>query len=52
VWPIRGALGHGYDPMFVPEGEDRTFAEMSSAEKNTLSHRARALAALVAARFT
>lgn len=52
VWPIRGALGHGYDPMFVPEGEDRTFAEMRSAEKNTLSHRARALAALVAARFT
>lgn len=52
VWPIRGALGHGYDPMFVPEGEDRTFAEMSSAEKNALSHRARALAALVAARFT
>lgn len=52
VWPIRGALGHGYDPMFVPEGESRTFAEMSAEEKNALSHRARALAALVKARFT
>lgn len=52
VWPIRGALGHGYDPMFVPEGETRTFAEMTPAEKNALSHRARALAALVSERFT
>lgn len=40
VWPVRGALGHGYDPMFQPEGHDRTFAEMSHAEKNTISHRA------------
>ncbi|MCA0205875.1 MAG: RdgB/HAM1 family non-canonical purine NTP pyrophosphatase [Proteobacteria bacterium] len=52
VWPIRGALGHGYDPMFVPDGETRTFAEMTAAEKNALSHRARALAALLKARFT
>lgn len=52
VWPLRGALGHGYDPMFVPEGETRTFAEMTAGEKNALSHRARALTALVAARFT
>lgn len=52
VWPIRGVEGHGYDPMFVPEGETRTFAEMGPAEKNTLSHRGRALKALIAARFT
>ncbi|WP_068298936.1 RdgB/HAM1 family non-canonical purine NTP pyrophosphatase [Pararhodobacter sp. CCB-MM2] len=52
VWPVRGALGHGYDPMFVPEGEDRTFAEMTADEKNAMSHRARALKALIEARFT
>ncbi|MCB1389346.1 MAG: RdgB/HAM1 family non-canonical purine NTP pyrophosphatase [Rhodobacteraceae bacterium] len=52
VWPIRGESGHGYDPMFVPEAETRTFAEMSPREKNALSHRGRALAALVRARFT
>ena len=51
VWPVRGALGHGYDPMFVPEGHDRTFAEMTAAEKNALSHRARALSAFLE-RFT
>jgi XTP/dITP diphosphohydrolase len=44
VWPMRGALGHGYDPIFVPEGESRTFAEMSAEEKNRISHRARAFA--------
>ncbi|MCA2011844.1 RdgB/HAM1 family non-canonical purine NTP pyrophosphatase [Cereibacter sphaeroides] len=52
VWPVRGALGHGYDPMFVPDGEDRTFAEMTADEKNAMSHRARALKALIEARFT
>lgn len=46
VWPIRGATGHGYDPMFQPEGHTRTFAEMSEAEKNAISHRAAALAAM------
>jgi XTP/dITP diphosphohydrolase len=46
VWPIRGTVGHGYDPMFQPEGHDRTFAEMPFEEKNLISHRARALAAL------
>ncbi len=39
----RGTGGFGYDPVFVPDGHDRTFAELSLAEKNTLSHRARAL---------
>ena len=52
VWPLRGALGHGYDPMFVPEAGTRTFAEMSHAEKNAVSHRARALAAFLARCFT
>ncbi|WP_134724939.1 RdgB/HAM1 family non-canonical purine NTP pyrophosphatase [Paracoccus luteus] len=46
VWPPRGALGHGYDPMFVPDGDTRTYAEMSAAEKNRISHRARAFALL------
>ena len=52
VWPTRGALGHGYDPMFVPDGETRTFAEMTHVEKNALSHRGRALDAFVRACFT
>lgn len=47
VWPPRGALGHGYDPIFVPEGETRTYAEMSADEKNAISHRARAFAQLM-----
>jgi XTP/dITP diphosphohydrolase len=38
----RGREGFGYDPVFVPEGKTRTFAEMDLAEKNTVSHRARA----------
>ena len=40
VWPPRGQLGHGYDPMFVPDGHDLTYAEMSADEKNAISHRA------------
>jgi len=39
----RGASGFGYDPVFVPEGYTTTFAEMSLADKNQLSHRARAM---------
>lgn len=38
----RGAGGFGYDPIFVPQGETRTFAEMSGEEKNRISHRAQA----------
>lgn len=49
VWPMRGRQGHGYDPMFVPEGYDITFAEMDPAEKNRISHRADAFAKLMAA---
>ena len=39
----KGGKGFGYDPVFYPEGYDRTFAEMKSAEKNALSHRGQAL---------
>lgn len=49
VWPPRGAKGFGYDPMFLPEGHAKTFAEMTADEKHAmppngfgLSHRARA----------
>lgn len=46
----RGRGGFGYDPVFVPdEGDGRTFAEMSAADKHALSHRGRAFAALLAA---
>lgn len=41
----RGDGGFGYDPLFVPTGDSRTAAEYSAAEKNSISHRARALAA-------
>lgn len=43
VWPIRGKDGFGYDPMFVPEGHDITYAEMDRWEKNKISHRGRAV---------
>ncbi len=44
----RGRGGFGYDPVFVPLGERRSAAELDTSEKNSLSHRARALRALVA----
>ena len=46
-WPPRGAFGHGYDPVFVPQGEAISFGEMSHEKKNSLSHRARAVALMV-----
>lgn len=53
VWPPRGTAGFGYDPMFLPDGYDRTFGEMESIEKHGLpplglglSHRARAFVKL------
>jgi XTP/dITP diphosphohydrolase len=51
VWPMRGELGHGYDPIFQPEGYDVTFGEMNRWEKNKISHRAAAVAKLVAGCF-
>jgi XTP/dITP diphosphohydrolase len=44
----RGEGGFGYDPIFLPEGHDRTFGELPSEVKHTLSHRGRAAAALAA----
>jgi XTP/dITP diphosphohydrolase len=56
VWPPRGTKGFGYDPMFLPDGYDRTFGEMPSEEKHGLpprgkglSHRARAFVMLAEA---
>jgi XTP/dITP diphosphohydrolase len=53
VWPPRGTAGFGYDPMFMPDGFDRTFGEMTGIEKHGLpplglglSHRARAFVKL------
>ena len=51
TWPPRGTLGFGYDPVFVPDGRDQTFAEIDPAEKHAISHRADAFAQLVAAVF-
>jgi XTP/dITP diphosphohydrolase len=45
----RGAKGFGYDPIFVPDGQERTFAEMTADEKHRLSHRRRAVDAFLAA---
>ena len=47
VWPMRGDEGHGYDPIFMPEGYDITFGEMDRWEKNRISHRAKAVNAFV-----
>ncbi len=47
VWPMRGEQGHGYDPIFQPDGYDETFGEMDRWEKNRISHRARAFESLV-----
>ena len=43
----RGGHGFGYDPLFIPDGHDATFAELGEDVKNTLSHRARALAKVI-----
>ena len=49
TWPMRGTQGHGYDPIFVPDGYDITFGEMDRWEKNRISHRADAFDKLRAA---
>lgn len=48
VWPPRGTRGFGYDPIFQPNGLDRTFGEMSHDEKLPMTHRARAFEKLLA----
>jgi XTP/dITP diphosphohydrolase len=52
VWPMRGSLGHGYDPVFLPDGRDLTFGEMDRWEKNRISHRAVAFRKLMEGCFT
>ena len=52
VFPPRGSWGFGYDPIFLPDGQSLTFGEIDPAAKHAMSHRARAFAKLVAARFT
>jgi XTP/dITP diphosphohydrolase len=47
VWPMRGDLGFGFDPVFLPDGETKTFGEMDPAKKHGMSHRADAFAKLV-----
>ncbi|SFO96425.1 RdgB/HAM1 family non-canonical purine NTP pyrophosphatase [Tranquillimonas alkanivorans] len=51
VWPMQGDRGHGYDPIFQPDGYDITFGEMDRWEKNEISHRADAFRKLVAGCF-
>lgn len=51
VWPPRGAEGHGYDPIFRPEGHQQTLGEMTAEMKNSLSHRALAVARMIEAAF-
>lgn len=51
VWPLRGEQGHGYDPMFQPDGFEVTFGEMDRWKKNDISHRADAFRKLVAGCF-
>lgn len=48
IYQEAGHEGFGYDPLFVPDGHDKTFAQMSTDEKNSVSHRARAVRKLVA----
>lgn len=52
VWPMRGDQGHGYDPIFQPDGYNVTFGEMDRWQKNQISHRADAFRKLVSGCFT
>lgn len=52
VWPKRGDQGHGYDPIFQPDGHNLTFGEMDRWQKNQISHRADAFKKLIAGCFT
>lgn len=47
TWPMRGDLGFGFDPVFIPDGETVTFGEMDPTRKHAMSHRAVAFAKLV-----
>ena len=47
ITELRGTNGFGYDPMFVPDGESRTYAEMEASEKDAISHRGQALRLMI-----
>jgi len=49
ITELRGRGGFGYDPIFVPEGDSRTMAELSAEEKDAISHRGKAFRALIPA---
>lgn len=51
VWPMRGDQGHGYDPIFQPDGFEQTFGEMDRWQKNAMSHRGRAFQKMVSSAF-
>lgn len=52
IWPMRGNLGHGFDPIFQPDGHATTFGEMDRWQKNKISHRGRAIEKLITGCFT
>lgn len=52
VWPMRGLQGHGYDPIFQPTGYDVTMGELSTKQKNQISHRSVAVRKFIAQCFT
>ncbi|WP_208347137.1 RdgB/HAM1 family non-canonical purine NTP pyrophosphatase [Pseudaestuariivita rosea] len=47
VWPMRGELGFGFDPVFLPDGETETFGEMDPSKKHAMSHRADAFKKMI-----
>lgn len=49
TWPAKGDKGFGYDPIFIPDGHEITFAEMEPADKHAISHRAKAFEKLLKA---
>jgi XTP/dITP diphosphohydrolase len=51
LWPPRGANGFGYDPIFVPDGDSRSYGEMTAEEKNATNHRAAAFKKMLAKCF-
>lgn len=51
VWPMRGEMGHGFDPIFRPDGYNQTFGEMDPVQKSKISHRAVAFKKLVEGAF-
>ncbi len=52
VWPPRGDAGHGYDPIFAPQGSALTYGQLAESGKSATSHRARAVTSLIAECFT